>query len=295
MKKILYISFFLTVLFSISPILILAQNSSDVGFIKGSVWASNDNPVAGEEIVLYTVLYNGSDGVLRGRVQFFDGDMLLGERDVSIDKMRVSDISIKWITTPGLHTFSTKLINGVITEDLKEPYNINLSPSEGGEKYTISVKQKTVPIKAQVSDEGQEGDLHLKKIDSLEKSLDKFIPDSVSDSASEYTKGIEEFREKQNESFKEKRDAINKDMNISALQNSEFKDIIKPTKDTTVDELIHPGKKIGLALKTPIGYVKLFFLGVLIFVFSNPFIFYVAAVVLIVFIVRMIIRKVRRS
>ncbi len=294
MLRSLFVLFLSLTLFQASPSFVLAENSEDVGFIKGSVWASKDNPVDGESVTLYTVLYNGSSGMLKGRVQFLDGDILLGYKDVSVESERVEDVSIKWIATEGSHTFSTRLLNGVVEKENEEPENINLVTNESGEKYTISVKQKPVPLKAQAGAEDEEG-LHLEKIDSLQENISNIVPESVSNAVSEYTKGIEAFREEKTDKFIEKREEINKEMNTAALKDSEFSDIINPTEDTTVGELLHPEKRVGEALKTPLGYIKLFFLGVFIFIFKSPVVFYVVCATVLVLLVRSIIRKVRKS
>src|SRR3990167_5577007 len=86
------------------PILASAQ----AGFPDKPLWLSNTRPIAGEEISISTVLYNGTDATVGGTLTFFVDDTQLTSQDVSLAAQSSNVFSAKWIARSGTHSFSAK-------------------------------------------------------------------------------------------------------------------------------------------------------------------------------------------
>ncbi len=82
--------------------------SAQAGFPDKPLWLSNTKPVAGEEISLSTVLYNGTGATIGGTLTFFVDDAKLTSQDVSLAAQSSSVVSAKWTASSGIHSFSAK-------------------------------------------------------------------------------------------------------------------------------------------------------------------------------------------
>ena len=100
MRKVFVIAGFVCAL----PLLASAQ----AGFPDKPLWLSNSVPVAGEEVSLSTVLYNGTGATIDGTLTFFVDDAKLTSQEVSLAAQSSSVVSAKWTAAPGTHSFSAK-------------------------------------------------------------------------------------------------------------------------------------------------------------------------------------------
>lgn len=82
--------------------------SAQAGFPEKPLWLSNAKPIAGEEISLSTVLYNGTDAAVGGILTFFVDDTKLTSQDVSLSAQSSSVVSAKWIARAGTYSFSAR-------------------------------------------------------------------------------------------------------------------------------------------------------------------------------------------
>ena len=78
------------------------------GFPDKPLWVSNGKPLAGEEISISTVLYNGTSATIDGTLTFFVDDAKLSAQDVSLAAQSSSVFSAKWKAVSGTHSFSAK-------------------------------------------------------------------------------------------------------------------------------------------------------------------------------------------
>ncbi len=78
------------------------------GFPDRPLWLSNSKPLAGQEISLSTVLYNGTNAVTTGTLTFFVDDTSLVPQDISLPAQSSSVASAKWTATAGTHSLSAK-------------------------------------------------------------------------------------------------------------------------------------------------------------------------------------------
>ena len=82
--------------------------SAQAGFPDKPLWLSEAKPIAGEEISLSTVLYNGMDAAVGGTLTFLVDDAKLTSQDVSLAAQSSNVFSAKWIARSGTHSFSAK-------------------------------------------------------------------------------------------------------------------------------------------------------------------------------------------
>ena len=82
--------------------------AAQAGFPDKPLWLSNTKPIAGQEISISTVLYNGTNATVGGTLTFFVDDAKLTSQDVSLAAQSSSVVSAKWTARPGRHSFSAK-------------------------------------------------------------------------------------------------------------------------------------------------------------------------------------------
>src|SRR3990167_10780411 len=82
--------------------------SAQAGFPDKPLWLSEAKPIAGEEISLSTVLYNGMDAAVGGTLTFLVDDAKFTSQDVSLAAQSSNVFSAKWIARSGTHSFSAK-------------------------------------------------------------------------------------------------------------------------------------------------------------------------------------------
>src|SRR3990167_9271965 len=78
------------------------------GFPDKPLWVSNGKPLAGEEISISTVIYNGNSATIGGTLTFFVDDTSLSSQEVSLTAQSSSVFSAKWKSVSGTHSFSAK-------------------------------------------------------------------------------------------------------------------------------------------------------------------------------------------
>ena len=86
------------------PFLARAQ----AGFPDKPLWLSDIQPVAGEEVSISTVLYNGTNAAVGGTLTFFVDDAKLTSQDVSLAAQSSNVFTAKWTARAGTHSFSAK-------------------------------------------------------------------------------------------------------------------------------------------------------------------------------------------
>jgi hypothetical protein len=254
MKKILLILF---LAFSFSNF----AYAEDAGFVPGTIWFSPKEFVEGDDVAIYTVLWNGNDSAISLKVQFMDEDTILGTRNVVIKPNTVLDVSINWKVTTGDHNISAK-ISPVEGSDL------NLTQNE--------VKASPIFVPSKVAKE-----VVSAEVDEIKNKVVDAIPESVKEPIAEATQEIDDFRLDTHSEIKE---AV-----ASTKEKIEKLSLIEEgsnTENQSTDSLSSTEK--------PIAYVELFFLQIAFFIFGNKIVFYVVSGLILFLILRAIYRKVRK-
>lgn len=98
---------------------------SRTGFIGNEIWTNDVDYVDGQEVILYTGVFNGEDEKLNIVVEFFDDKELLGARDVFIESASAKIVSLSWQLTQGDHE-----VYSVIRDAKIDGEQVSLSNSE---------------------------------------------------------------------------------------------------------------------------------------------------------------------
>jgi hypothetical protein len=96
-----------------------AQSALPAGFPPGSLWLSKTNPVEGESITLFTVLYNASGSSIRGTITFLADGKSIVTKEFSLEAGTTKIESTSWKAAEGKHSFSA-LIEGATNPGANE-------------------------------------------------------------------------------------------------------------------------------------------------------------------------------
>ncbi len=266
MKKLFIYSFFILLLAPFS--FIYSASTSNSGFIPGQIWYSNSNLVVGETVNIYTAVWNGNNETISAKVEFYDKNVVLGSRDVTVSPNELKEVSVSWKITAGDHLISAKIISSTQTVSGKKE-NITLSNS------TTSSDKKFVSVnKNNNSGSNTNNDTSDNKIDDfLPEQADSFISDNLS--------GVEKFRI---EMLDKTTILKNKTKNDIAVMESQVK---------TVAESLNEKKNLEDAVKQPIAHIKLILLSIIVFTLATKIVFYGLLVIIILYILRAIYRKIK--
>ena len=109
----------------------------NAGFVPANIWYSKDPFFAGDNIRVYTVIFNGSSYDLTGAVEFLDNDIIIGRDDFSVPKGgSVRDVWVAWKATEGKHVITARTV-GVTTVESGKKISIALGNTEAGKSERI--------------------------------------------------------------------------------------------------------------------------------------------------------------
>ncbi len=274
--------FFLVIILLLSNIsLVFADSAVTTGFIPGQIWYSQEPLIEGETVKVYTAIWNGDKNTLSARIEFYDKNVILGSRDITIQPSQLQDVYISWKVTAGDHTISAKIVSASIVNDgKKEQITLDRSSTLGDKTFVSVVNTNNTET--------------TKAVDTLKNEVDKAstivkssIPLSVVTPISTSFSTIDDFRDTTyakivdvKEQSQKELDALNNPVKI----NKNIKDTPKVATKT---------EKPLDATEKPITYIKLFLFSLLGFIFGNKIIFYSLLTFLTFIILRFFYRKIR--
>ncbi len=272
LKKRVLLIFLLVAL--LSPFFLAsAQTSSDaqsIGFPSSSIWYSQDPFYANEEVTIYALVVNTSTATIEGVLEFIDGDGVLGSRSFSVAPKGGSKVvSLTWTPSEGNHRISARI---------KEAYRV-----ANGERTALVVTKGTTSYDDRVIGKRgakEQGPLLSKANDLVDAGLEK-VPEPVKEKTEEVTQGIEGFRMEKAEVMEDK---------INTLTTS-LKDYESGKKERPKGEVVTPKNEDEVLIK-PLAQVKRFFLQIGYVIFKTKPLFYVAGVLVVLFIFRFAYRKI---
>ncbi len=267
-----YISILVVVVVFLVPS--FAVHASDTmlpsgGFIEKNIWYSKNPLVEGDTTLIYTVIFNPSESDLSAKVEFYDGDILLGSRTVTVASGALKSVSISWKITVGDHAIHAKILNPKITLTSGKTSAVSLSQTDSVEdKFTIAKKiiPKVEPQSTQTESSGSDIPAIAGKV--LGASFMAPIEDFRTTTATQFSDNAKNEKEIiANESKPKTVDAVK-----TATSSSE-------------------NSSLPIALKKPLQYVALFFYIIAAYVFAHPIFFYGIIVLLIFILIRFIWKK----
>lgn len=267
MKK-FFITFFILISISLSQN-IYAEVLSGSGIIPGQIWYSKDSLIEGDTVAIHTAIWNDKSYDISVKVEFYDGKVLLGERNVDIKSNELKDVNISWKITAGEHNILAK-----ISSSLKDE-------SSGAKESITLTRVSTMTSKNSVEKviKNEEGET-VSLTNEVKDKVDEFMPEGVSDFVSTNFNVVEKFRN-------------DNSAKVSTLKDNakDELEVIKNTDKNNNDKEIK--KSFEESTKEPIVYVKLFLLSVLSFIMNNSLVFYGLSVLIVFYVLRFIYRKIR--
>jgi hypothetical protein len=242
------------------------------GFILDQIWYSNNSPKEGDTVNIYAAIWNGNTTTLSAKVEFYDKNVILGTRDVTVPSQKLVDVSVSWKVTGGDHSISAKIISSTLNTSSGKKETVILEDS------ATSTNKKFVPIvvKEEEGKSSTNSDLVKDELNKVTDKIDSVLPESVSNKVSTGVNFLEGFRDETLLKIIDNKKATEEKL-------SEYKDFADGTKDENMES----------ATERPIAQVKLFFLKALKFIFSNKIIFYGLLIFIIFYFIRGVYRKIR--
>ena len=293
MKKFLFA--FLIVSFFSTPFWVHAEQ---VGFPEKSLWYSTDVLQVGEVITIYSLVVNGESSTLSGTVHFYDRDIVLGERKITIEKNQAEVVSLPWKVTEGEHQFSARFSQAVLTDNNGLKVSIAPTGSETKKdtvyvKKSSSTKESTEDQSALSSQTAVAGNSVPVEIAKATDFIKDKTPDNVEEKVTSFAGEVENFRETWEDQFSERKE--DEQEKLDAL-NEYYEDRLRAKDEADVDNYVKQsyvdssGENI---LKKPFHYIAIFFYLLMAFVLGNTLIFYGLSILVVFLVLRAIYRRVR--
>lgn len=265
MKKFILSIFILFSLLSSQTI--YAEVLSGSGIVPGQIWYSKNSLIEGENVNIHTAIWNDNEYPISTKVEFYDGDILLGVRDVSVKSNELKNVYISWKVTVGDHIISAK-ISSSLNPDNKEKVSLS-------RVSTISSKNSVSKIVK--NDEGEVVNI----TNEIKDKIEEVVPQSIQTTVSDKINILENIR-------------LDNSQKISELKN-EVKNDLDIFKKDKKEKMVSSDKSLEDSIKEPLIYVKLFFLSILNFIFGSKLVFYGFLVFVIFLLLRFIYRKIRNK
>lgn len=100
---------FLSLLFLLCPASLAAAPTLPIDFVRNQIWFSKQPFTGGEQVKIYTSVFNGSAADARGAVEFYDNKTLLGTAQFSAVAGGSQIVFIRWTASSGDHAFRAKI------------------------------------------------------------------------------------------------------------------------------------------------------------------------------------------
>lgn len=100
---------------------IFGYGATNAGFLSDNIWYSQDSFFAGDNVRIYSGIFNSSDVDIAGRVEFFDNGDTMGTADFSVEAGgNLVRVWTDWQAGEGDHTITALIVEAKITTQGKE-------------------------------------------------------------------------------------------------------------------------------------------------------------------------------
>ena len=288
LKKPAIIIFFLgSALFFTLPIQPALAQSSNAGFVPANIWYSQDPFEEGDEVKIYTVIFNPDSRQLSGSVIFFDNSVFLGKKDFTAEAKSVKDVYLDWTATAGEHSIFGKIENAKFLISPGKYEEVYLAENETS-KSARTVSKKIIPKTADTETDTTPSPIFnivnavtsepLKDIGGI---IGNNTPEFIARPVLAAADVIEEARSDAGAALETKKEEVKED--IRTLNEKVGEPV--PESGSTEAE---PSQ-----LLKPFKHTELFALALLSTTFNNKFIFYPVLALVIFFLLRYLVKRVR--
>lgn len=253
----------------------------NVGFVPSNIWYSEDPFNEGDNIKIYTLVFNPDARQLSCIVIFFDNTTLLGTKDVKIPARAANDVSIDWRATAGDHTIFAKIENAKFLNPIGTYEEVYLAQNQSEQS------KRNVPKKVIANLSNNVSDSVANSISNMEQQINNITPPVVAKTLSNTTNLLENARTGAGAFLENNKTSLQKE--IDALNQNDTKANESYVNQTDPKVKLQELKNTNFALK-PFKYTELFFLTIFSYIFKYAVIFYILLAVILFLILRFIWR-----
>ncbi len=274
-------NFFLSLVIPIyifTAIPVFAGELINSGFIPGQIWYSKDTLIEGDTVNIHSAVWNGEKESIIVKIEFYDKNVILGNREVVVNSMELRDIYVPWKITSGDHVISAKIISSLVTIS--------------GKKETVLLERNTtsndrqfieVVVKNSLGESVSQTDALKNQIGRTTSEISNIVPEEVSTTISGGFLSIDNLRDKTFTKVDSIRNETKKEINL--LNDKEIVVNKNPENKSSIED----------ATKKPITYIKLFLFSILSFIFGSKIVFYGFIIAILFYFFRFIYRKIRNK
>ena len=192
MKKIIFYLFLLSLL--ICPSFVFAAN---VGFVSSNIWISDNNPIAGDLVKVYSVIVNDDVRKFKGQVEFYDNDILISN-SIPFDLAGGESsqvISQEWMAIYGNHKFKAAIKNAYFEDNngvqelvdisvlsqVTDIVFVDVDADSDGIPDSVEIAQGTDPKNVDSDGDGESDSIDPNPLDSKVFSSEDLDGDGVAD------------------------------------------------------------------------------------------------------------------
>jgi hypothetical protein len=267
------------------PILIFAQFlHAATGFVGNPIWIYPEFPREGELTTLSTLFHNGETQKLSGTVLFYDNNILLGKKSLTIAPGTVGTASIVFHVEPGNHVFSASAqgFQEISNSGSSKTYALPLGKAEMP-KLFVTKNGSGSGVEAVGLKASAQAQPILNKVDEVEEKVINSIPESVKQPVVATVESLERIRVstsvKLQSSVAVAKEKVEIQKEAAAQQVKESGEVAPSTK----------------YINSPFASVRLFVAQLFHYIFSHAYLFYIALFGVLFLSIRAIIRKWKRS
>ncbi|MFA6397320.1 MAG: hypothetical protein WDK96_00540 [Candidatus Paceibacterota bacterium] len=273
-NKIIFFVIFFVILFGLYTPNIFAQTENttpvNIGFVPGNIWYSQDPFMEGDLIKIYTLVFNNGKNSISGTVEFYDKNVILGDKKFTLKAGEILPIYVDWKVTAGDHTMSAKIIDSkMVVNNTTESIVLKYSQTDEDERFV----PKIIPASEKITDQTN------KQIEKVTNFVSENTPASIKEPVISTTKSIEAFRTDTAEKLATQKESTQKE--------------IEAVDEKRAEQLKSNGQvDTSTKIEKPLKYIKLFLISLFAFIFKTKVIFYLLALTIIFLIFRFIFKKI---
>lgn len=247
-------------IFAFFSLFILPSIAFGAGFVPDSIWLSSNDPVDGDVVDIYVTIFNGEDSNLSGNVRYYDEDLLLGEVPVVVPPKSSKLVTLAWEADQG-------------DRILFAQFTPNSGALEETKKIRIRIKKLIIPEPSQQSQDGEEPQEDSGQVTSLKEiaSTAGEVTTRIAGSGFEYA---EEGR----------------GTTLGALESA--KSNLKDKKETLLlGGVAEVDSQFKYDIRKAYLSILIWLLSALVVISASKIFFYIAILVIVYFIIRLIRKR----
>ncbi|MDR3519935.1 MAG: hypothetical protein P4L63_03580 [Candidatus Pacebacteria bacterium] len=260
----------LLVIFYLLPIQKIFAQTTNAGFIPGSIWYSEDPFTEGDKIKIYTLIFNPDTRKFSGTVDFFDNSTLLGTKNFTVAATSTEDIFINWTVTAGNHEIYGQIENAKFLTSNGTYVDASLAQNETGKSSrTVTSKVVAQNISNGINTVDGAFNTAVNSIQNIGSTTKNVVPVAISQTLANTTNTLDGLRNNISTTLGDAQTQTQN--NLDALDN-----VKNPPTNSNGSSIF----------QKPFYVVELFFLTILSYIFKYKILFYGLLVMVILVILR---------